>query len=127
MKKHLFDRNYPLEERMVTFVYLTMILSSLVVVIMNIASSIPFGKNIKWIVFILFIAGVMVLYNNREKSRRVIKNISFILTIYLIFPALYIFSGGLRTAAIPYMIVLLLAIVYSFYGRSESFSLLHTS
>ncbi|MBN1622777.1 MAG: GGDEF domain-containing protein [Clostridia bacterium] len=117
MKKYLFDKNYPLEERMVTFVYLTMIFSSLIVVILNISSNIPFVKNIKWIVFIFFIMCVMVLYNKREKSRRIVKNISFILTIYIIFPALFIFSGGLRTAAISYMIVLLLAIVYSFYGR----------
>ncbi len=119
MKKYLFNDNYPLEERMVAFVYLTMIFSSLVVVIMNIISDIPFGKNIKWIVFILFIAGVMVLYNYREKSRRIIKNISFIITIYAVFPALFIFSGGLRSAAIPYMIVLLLAIVYSFNGKTR--------
>jgi diguanylate cyclase (GGDEF)-like protein len=104
---------------MVAFVYLTMISSSLIVIILNIFSGIPFEKNIKWIVFIMFIAGVMVLYNKREKSRRVIKNISFVFTVYLIFPALFILSGGLRTAAIPYMIVLLLAIVYSFYGRAR--------
>ena len=121
MKKYLFDSNYPLEERMVTFVYLTMILSSLVVVLMNIVSGIPFEKNIKWIAFILFIAGIMILYNRREKNRRVIKNVSFVLTIYAIFPALFILSGGLRTAAIPYMIVLLLAIVYSFYGKVRIF------
>jgi diguanylate cyclase (GGDEF)-like protein len=69
----------------------------------------------------VFIAGVMILYNYREKSRRIIKNISFVLTVFVIFPSLFIFSGGLRTAAIPYMIVLLLAIVYSFYGRVRIF------
>ena len=121
MKKYLFDRNYPLEERMVTFVYLSLILSSLVVIIMNIVSGIPFGKNIKWIILILFIGGVIVLYNNREQSRRVIKNVSFVMMVFLIFPALFILSGGLRTAAIPYMIVLLLAIVYSFYGKVRIF------
>jgi len=117
MKKYLFDRTYPLEERMVVFVYLTMILSSMAIVVINIAGGFPFVRNIKWICFGIFVFGIMLLYTQREKSRRKIKNISFIVTIYGIFPAMFIFSGGLRASAIPYMIIFLIAIVFSFYGR----------
>lgn len=121
MRKLLLDRNYPLEERMVFFIYITMIMSSAVVIVMNIVDGIPFGNNYKWFGFILFIALVAVFYWKSVNSRRIVRNISFILTLYVIFPLLFIFSGGLRTAAIPYMIILLLAVIYSFTGKMRLF------
>lgn len=115
--KILMNRNYPLEERMVFFIYLTMIAATAVIVLMNIVDNIPFYRNYKWFGFIAFIAIVATFYWNKIEWRRIIRNVSTIVTLYLIFPALFIISGGLRTAAIPYMIILLLALVYSFRGK----------
>ncbi|MCK5757580.1 MAG: GGDEF domain-containing protein [Clostridiales bacterium] len=115
--KILMNRNYPLEERMVFFIYLTMIAATAVIVLMNIVDSIPFHKNYKWFGFITFVAIVAALYWNKIEWRRIIRNVSTIVTLYIIFPTLFFLSGGLRTAAIPYMIILLLAIVYSFSGK----------
>ncbi len=117
MKVMLNNRNYPLEERMVFFVYLTMVLSAFMIVVMNIVTDLPMVNNIKWVVFIVFIVAVAFFYIKKESSRRLIRNISFILTIFVIFPILYIISGGLKTSAIPYMIVFLLALIHSFSGK----------
>ncbi len=115
--KILMNRNYPLEERMVFFIYLTMIAATAVIILMNIVDNIPFYRNYIWFGFIAFVAIVAAFYWNKIERRRIIRNISTIVTLYLIFPALFFLSGGLRTAAIPYMIILLLAIVYSFRGK----------
>ncbi|MBN2559124.1 MAG: GGDEF domain-containing protein [Clostridia bacterium] len=123
MNSIMNNRKYPLEERMVLFVYLTMVLSILVIVVMNIIQGIPMVNNIKWLVFIIFIMAAAYTYIKKENRRRLIRDISFILTIFVIFPMLYIFSGGLRTAAIPYMIVLLLSLIYSFSGKMRIFLL----
>ena len=117
MKNMLNNRKYPLEERMVFFVYLTMVLSAMMIVAMNIVTGLPMANNIKWLVFIVFIAAAAFLYMKKESKRRWIRNISFILIIFVIFPMLYVFSGGLRTSAIPYMIVFLLSLIYSFSGK----------
>jgi len=117
VKVMLNNRNYPLEERMVFFVYLTMVLSAFMIVVMNIVTDLPMVNNIKWVVFIVFIVAVAFFYIKKESSRRLIRNISFILTIFVIFPILYIISGGLKTSAIPYMIVFLLALIHSFSGK----------
>lgn len=117
LRKIMMDRTNPLEERMVYFVYITMFLSNFVIILMNIADSIPFYKNFKWMGFMLFLALNAYFYWKKIKHRRTIRNISFIIILFILFPALYFFSGGLRTAAIPYMIILLLALVYSFTGR----------
>lgn len=116
VKNMLTNRKYPLEERMVFFVYLTMGLSAIMVMVMNILTGLPIQNNIKWIVFIIFIVAVAFIYRKLENRRRLIRNISFVLIIFIVFPTLYILSGGLRTSAIPYMILLLLALVYSFTG-----------
>jgi diguanylate cyclase (GGDEF)-like protein len=117
----LRNRKYPLEERMVFFVYVAMVLSALMIVVMNILTGLPMVNNIKWLVFIIFIVMVAFIYIKKESRRRFIRNISFIVTIFVIFPMLFIFSGGLRTSAIPYMIVLLLAVIHSFSGKLRIF------
>ncbi len=121
----LNNREYPLEERMVLFVYVTIVLSTLMIVVMNIVTGLPMGNNIKWLVFLIFILIIAFIYIKQKKRnrRRWIRNISFILIIFVIFPLLYIFSGGLRTSAIPYMIVLLLALIHSFSGKLRIFLL----
>ncbi|MHB1155082.1 MAG: GGDEF domain-containing protein [Eubacteriales bacterium] len=119
----LNNRNYQLEERMVLFVYATMALSALMIIVMNILTGLPPVNNIKWLLFMIFIAAVAVIYIKKENRRRLIRNISFIFTIFVIFPVLYIFSGGLRAVAIPYMIVLLLALIHSFSGKMRIFLL----
>lgn len=118
------NREYPLEERMVLFVYVTIVLSALMIILMNIVTGLPMINNIKWLVFIVFIMAAAVVYIKVESGRRLTRNISFILTIFVIFPILFIFSGGLRTAAIPYMIVFLLALIHSFSGKMRIFLLL---
>lgn len=123
MNGMLNNRKYPLEERMVLFVYITMVLSAVMIIAMNMVTGLPMVNNIKWLVFIFFIAAVAFLYIKKESKRRWIRNISFILTIFAVFPMLFVFSGGLRTSAIPYMIVLLLALIYSFSGKMRIFLL----
>lgn len=119
MNSILNSREYPLEERMVLFVYVTMVLSALMIVVMNVVTGLPMVNNIKWVVFIIFIVAMTILYIKKESRRRLIRDISFILIIFMIFPMLYIFSGGLRTSAIPYMIVFLLALIHSFSGKKR--------
>jgi len=119
----LTNRKYPLEERMIFFVYVTMVLSAIMVIVMNIATSLPMINNIKWLLFIIFIVGVAFLYLKKESKRKLIRNISFVLIIFVIFPVLYILSGGVRTSSIPYMIILLLALIHSFSGKLRIFLL----
>lgn len=123
MRDMLTNRKYPLEERMVFFVYVTMVLSAVMVVVMNLVTGLPMVNNIKWILFIIFIVAVAFLYLKKERKRKLIRNISFVLIIFIVFPMLYIFSGGVRTSAIPYMIVLLLALINSFSGKLRIFLL----
>lgn len=123
MSGMLISRKYPLEERMVFFVYVTMVLSALMIVVTNILTGLPMVNNIKWLVFIVFIVAVAIIYIKIENRRKLTRNISFIFIIFVIFPMLYIFSGGLRTSAIPYMIVLLLVLIYSFSGKLRIFLL----
>jgi len=117
LRDMLTNRKYPLEERMVFFVYATMVLSAVMVVVMNLVTGLPMVNNIKWIMFIIFIVAVAFLYLKKENKRKLIRNISFVLIIFIVFPMLYIFSGGVRTSAIPYMIILLLALINSFSGK----------
>jgi len=119
----LTNRKYPLEERMVFFVYVTMALSAMMVIVMNIATGLPLVNNVKWLLFIMFIVSIAFTYLKKESKRELIRNISFILIIFVIFPMLFIFSGGLRTSAIPYIIVLLLALIHSFSGKLRIFLL----
>ena len=119
----LSNRKYPLEERMVLFIYLTIVMSALMIIVVNLVTGLPMVNNIKWLVFIIFILATAYVYIKKENRRRLIRNISFILTIFVIFPMLFIFSGGLKTVAIPYMIVLLLALIYSFSGKIRIFLL----
>ncbi|PKM70314.1 MAG: hypothetical protein CVU93_02715, partial [Firmicutes bacterium HGW-Firmicutes-18] len=121
MNDMLRNRKYPLEERMVFFVYVAMVLSALMIVVMNILTGLPMVNNIKWLVFIIFIVMVAFIYIKIESKRKLIRNISFLATIFVIFPILFIFSGGLRTSAIPYMIVLLLSVIHSFSGKLRIF------
>lgn len=121
MNNILNNKKYPLEERMVLFVYLTMILSITVIILLNIFTGYPMTSNIKWLAFIVFVALAAYFYIKKEHLRRLIRDITFIFTIFVIFPVMFIFSGGLRTASIPYMIVLLLALIYSFSGKMRIF------
>ncbi len=123
MRDMLTNRKYPLEERMVFFVYVTMALSAMMVIVMNIATGLPLVNNVKWLLFIMFIVSIAFTYLKKESKRELIRNISFILIIFVIFPMLFIFSGGLRTSAIPYIIVLLLALIHSFSGKLRIFLL----
>ncbi len=119
----LTNRKYPLEERMVFFVYLTMSISAMMVVVTNTIIGLPMTSNIKWVLFVIFIVVVTFLYLKKGDMRNLIRNISFILIIFLIFPVLYILSGGIKTSAIPYMIVFLLALINSFSGKLRIFLL----
>ncbi len=123
MNNIISNRKYPLEERMVLFVYVIMIVSVLAMIVMNIVTGIPMVKNIKWLVLIAFIAAVAFIYIKKENMRRLLRDISFILIIFVVLPVFYITDGGLKTAAILYMIMLLLALIYSFSGKMRIFLL----
>ena len=97
----LNNRKHPMEERMVLFIYVTMALSVLMIVVMNIVQGLPMVNNMKWLVFIMFIGAAAFAYIKRESMRRQIRNISSILIIFVVFPMLFIFSGGLRAVAKP--------------------------
>ncbi len=123
MRDMLTNRKYPLEERMVFFAYVIMVLSAVMVVVMNLVTGLPMINNIKYLLLTIFIVAVAFLYLKKESKRKLIRNISFVLFVFVIFPILYIFSGGVRTSAMAYMIVLLLALIYSFSGKLRIFLL----